>query len=596
MTNASDAHLPMLTVPQAARLRSLTADYFSARRGVRLTVEGAAVEYDGHVNPLTNLAQRCRTVAEEYWPEMVEQHFARLETASQGGENAQEMLRHAYLRLVPDDFTPAPATDGFAYVRPVAEGLVAALALDAPSSVRILHDGDVARVGLEELWAAGRANLLAEPVEHDEVRGPQGALLHSVYGDSHFVSSKALALSDLARSVTGRELPEAGALVVMPTRHLLAFHPIVDGTVVDAVNDLGAYALGAYEDGPGALSPRLYWWHKESLVSLTSIDRETKVFSIVPPPELMELMKSLYSQGTAGQSATGQGAAGQSGADTGRQAQPDASAAPADAEQLAHAVGEFTSRLPQDPSSFGDAFKTALTLGYVRCAADPDSGMLETWEAWVGAMQVGAALFDTTLAQEGAVECRIGDRVLTLPATGPAPYADGRAWLDAFWLALVCRERDRLTRLCQVPLDDLRRASAADDYLFHWIDTLQSYWLRRPMGDVIVPKLLEAMNTSHPDVATRTPSDFLNLIDYQPIALFHRLITNDHEAFAQALTEALDHHERYWSGSIHPRRQVALGPLALACLAHDGDFPIDTTSPYLPKHLISRAWCGEFPT
>ncbi|MEV8450655.1 hypothetical protein [Streptomyces parvus] len=41
---------------------------------------------------------------------------------------------------------------------------------------------------------------------------------------------------------------------------------------------------------------------------------------------------------------------------------------------------------------------------------------------------------------------------------------------------------------------------------------------------------------------------------------------------------------------------MALGPLALACLAHDGDFPVDATLPRLPKHLISRAWCGEFPT
>ncbi|MEU9120145.1 immunity 49 family protein [Streptomyces sp. NPDC048506] len=571
--HAPDAHLPMLTVPQAERLRHLAADYFLARDGIRPTVEEGAVERDGRLSPLTALAQRCRTVAEQHWPELVAEHFARLESASQGGEGAEELLRQSYLRLLPADTFPADAAGHFRYARPVAEDLVMALALDTPTSIRILTDTDVARAGLDKLWAAGRMNLLGEPVEHVEVRGPSGALLHSVGGDSHFVASKALVLPELARAVTGQELPEAGALVAVPNRHLLAFHPIIDGTVVDAVNDLAAYALGAYEDGPGSLTPRLYWWHQSRLVCLTVFDHESRSLSVQPPQELLELMKKLR----------------------GEQENP-AGSPTAGIEQLACAVGDFTGRLEQDPSSLGDAFAAALTVAHARCADDPDAAMLETWEAWVTAMQIGSAMFATTLAREGTVECRVSDRVLTLPATGPAPYADARAWLDAFWLALVCREMDRLTLLSQVPLDDLRRASAQDDYVFHWIDTLQSHWLRQPMDD-IVPKLLATMETSHPHVATRTPKVFLDLVDYQPVALFHRLITNDHAAFAEAFTEALAHHDRYWNGSTNdPRSRVALGPLAMACLAHDWDFPVDTASPYLPKYLLNRGWYGEFST
>ncbi|UQA93798.1 immunity 49 family protein [Streptomyces halobius] len=571
--HAPDAHLPMLTVPQAERLRNLAADYFLARDGTRPTIGGGAVERGGRLSPLTALAQRCRTVAERHWPELVAEHFARLESASQGDEGAAELLRQTYLRLLPADAFPADAAGHFRYARPVAEDLVAALALDTPTSIRLLNDADVARAGLDELWAAGRANLLGEPVEHVEVRGPSGALLHSVSGASHFIASKALMLPELAQVVTGRELPEAGALVAVPTRHLLAFHPIVDGTLADAVNELGTYALGAYEDGPGSLTPRLYWWHQSRLVCLTVFDHENRSLSVQPPQELLEMMKTLRGEQ---ETAVGSSAA--------------------DVEQLACVVGEFTERLEQDPGSLGDAFAAALTVAHARCADDPDAAMLETWESWVTAMQVGSAMFATTLAREGIVECRVGDRMLALPATGPAPYADARAWLDAFWLALVCRETDRLTRLSQVPLDDLRRASNQDDYVFHWIDTLQSHWLRQPMDD-IVPKLLATMETSHPHVATRTPKDFLDLVDYQPVALCHRLITNDHAAFAEAFTEALAHHDRYWNGSTNdPRGRVALGPLAMACLAHDWDFPIDTASPYLPKYLLNREWCGEFPT
>jgi hypothetical protein len=566
----------MLNVPQAERLRSLTAAYFLARHGTHMTVTGDAVRQEGRLSPLSNLAQRCRRSAEDDWPRIVEQHFAGLENSSQGGESATELLERTCWRLLPDDAFAGETADGFRYARPVAEGLIAALALDTPTSVRILGDQEVARVGAEQLWAAGRANLIREPVEHDEFRGSQGALMHSVYGDSFFVSTKALVLPELVRELTGRELPEAGALVVMPTRHLLAFHPIVDGSAVDAVNDLGAYAIGAYEDGPGALSPRLYWWHRGRLVSLTVFDHEARSFSVVPPQELMDLMRSLRSQDSA-------------------DAAPEPASGAQTDDQLSRAAAELTARLPQSPGVFGDAFAASLALSHARCASDPDGSALETWEAWVGAMQVGSALFATTTARESSVNCRIGHDAVTLPVTGPAPYADGRAWLNAFYLAVVCRERDRMTQLCHVPLDDLRRAAPMDEYVFHWIDTLQTYWLRHPMDDV-VQKLLATMNTSHPDVATRTPADFLNLVDYQPVALFHRLVTGDHDAFAEALTQALAHHERYWDDSTRPHSRVALGPLALACLAFDSEFPVDSTSPYLPKHLLDRAWYGEFDT
>ncbi|MEK8144337.1 hypothetical protein NKH18_28330 [Streptomyces sp. M10(2022)] len=202
--------------------------------------------------PLTTLAQRCRAAEQDHWPALIAHHFTELESASRGGEGTQELRRQTYLRLLPADAFDGEAAGDFRYTRQPAEGLLTALALDSPGSIRMLNDNDVARAGLDELWAAGRANLLGEPVEHVEVRGPSGALLHSVHGDSHFVASKALVLPELVRTLTGQELPDAGALVIVPTRHLLAFHPIVDGTVVDAVNDLGTYALGAYEDGPGS--------------------------------------------------------------------------------------------------------------------------------------------------------------------------------------------------------------------------------------------------------------------------------------------------------------------------------------------------------
>jgi hypothetical protein len=111
--DAFDHHLPMLTTSQAERLRQLVADDFLTRHGVRPTITGDVVEYDRRRNPLTGLAQRCRTVAEQHWPELVAWHFTRLEGASRGGEGADELLRQTFLRLVTSDAFPEDAAGHF---------------------------------------------------------------------------------------------------------------------------------------------------------------------------------------------------------------------------------------------------------------------------------------------------------------------------------------------------------------------------------------------------------------------------------------------------------------------------------------------------
>ncbi|ANP51551.1 hypothetical protein J2Z21_009072 [Streptomyces griseochromogenes] len=545
-----DSGLPMLTSAQASHLRALAAPYAQ----------------DGHHHSLHDLAHMCRKVPEEQWPGLVAAHFARLRQASKGGESAEELLRDVHARLLPVESLTPELANALRYARVVADGLVFAYALDAPTSVRILTDDDVERAGIEELGRAAYANLMRVPVQHDEVVVEEGAMLHSLYGDSPFVAGKALFLSEAARQAVGEPLPDAGALVVVPTRHNLVYHPIADGSVVDALNSLAAYALGAHEDGPGALSPRVYWWHRGGLTSLTVIDHDTRTFSLRPPPLLLGLMKGLVRLDRAGRLATS-----------------TVATAP-DLAELAHATAESIAHLGQDPTGLGDAFASALALAHARCATDPKAAHVGTWDAWATAVQLGSALFTGAQPQE----CHLGEGfVRQLPATPAEPPADARAWLDALYLAAVCRQKDRIGRLCEVPLETLRQDDSVDEYVLHWIDTLQTYFSGRSMDDV-VEKLLATMESSMPDALTHAPKDFVNRIDYQPIALFHRLIARDHDTFAKTLAEALAEHAGYWGESPAPRARVALGPLAMASLAYDYEFPVDTTQPYLPMYLLNR--------
>ncbi|MFF3617701.1 immunity 49 family protein [Streptomyces sp. NPDC002467] len=87
---------------------------------------------------------------------------------------------------------------------------------------------------------------------------------------------------------------------------------------------------------------------------------------------------------------------------------------------------------------------------------DPRGAIYPTWDSWVTAMQVGSAVFAAATTTEAHVQCRIAHKDLTLEATGPQPYVTPAAWVTAFHLAVVCRERDRITALCRVPLSLLR--------------------------------------------------------------------------------------------------------------------------------------------
>ncbi|MGW3042644.1 hypothetical protein ACWC9T_21970 [Kitasatospora sp. NPDC001159] len=289
-----DPDLTALTTDQADHLRELVRQYH-AGVGVQAAVSGQSVHRAEGASNLYNLAEFCRRAEPGEWPRLVERHFRALAGAAESTPDGQDdVLRCAYLRLIADDAIPAEMAPSFSYLRPVATGLLEALCLDLPETVRTLDDRFVAEVGPERLRAAGRANLIADPVEFDALEGPtEGSTLYAVTGDSMFVASKALVLDELARAATGRELPEEGALFTVPSRDYLFFHPLTESKVAGAVNDLASITLRVHSENPGPLSPRLYWWHQGTVTNLTQIDEARRSFSIVLPAELMAILRRL---------------------------------------------------------------------------------------------------------------------------------------------------------------------------------------------------------------------------------------------------------------------------------------------------------------
>ncbi|MET9478993.1 immunity 49 family protein [Streptomyces sp. NPDC006638] len=136
------------------------------------------------------------------------------------------------------------------------------------------------------------------------------------------------------------------------------------------------------------------------------------------------------------------------------------------AERLGAHLAKEMSRLEHSTYLIDSTFSTALLLVSARSVIDPRAAAVETWEAVVNAMQLGSALFEVTAVSEGTVEYRIDRKLWDLPAAGPMPSADAGNWLTAFWLAVVCRDQGRMTRLCDIPLERLRSPEGKIDGSF----------------------------------------------------------------------------------------------------------------------------------
>lgn len=254
--------------------------------------------------------------------------------------------------------------------------------------------------------------------------------------------------------------------------------------------------------------------------------------------------------------------------------------------------------LREAPEAIADAMSDALLLAQERSVPDPAAAWWETWEAWVVAMQCGSAMFAAAATTDESVECLIHHERRSLPASGPRSWAHAGTWINVFFLSVICGDKARLDALCEIPPSLLQASGAElDPYVHPWMETLRSYWLTRPdLGD----QLLQAAEGPAPQAAPIAGPEVTTRILWPVVDLFHRFATADHDEFNRSLANALTLHQQYWTANADRARDacglVAVGPLAMACLAHDAGFPVDVESEYLPKHLLQRTRVGEFAT
>src|SRR5688572_9288600 len=245
---------------------------------------------------LDNLVQKCRLAGEGKWPEIVREHFddliqsaredARLGEKLQKVENALPLLA---VRLYGEAAVPAEAKKALVW-RTDIEGTLTVLMLDLPTSLRSVTKEQVKGWGLkdDELFERATKNT-AQNVPTEIVRDalPGGAKLVALTGENLLVSSHVLLLKNHPEAVG-----KAGALVGLPTRHIVLCHPINDASANGAMEPLARMIVNLHRQGPGSTSDKLYWYREGKFVVVPTRP-DPRGVNVEPSEELMKAIERL---------------------------------------------------------------------------------------------------------------------------------------------------------------------------------------------------------------------------------------------------------------------------------------------------------------
>jgi hypothetical protein len=142
-----------------------------------------------------------------------------------------------------------------------------------------------------EIFAAARANVRRQGVLPTERRSVEGAVLTLLTGPGPYCPTHVFWLDDYLRR-EGVEAVENGALVVLPHRHLVAYHALETREAVTAAGALLRLACRQFETAPGALTDQIYWWRTDR-VSALPVDSTGETLTILPTPEFEDLLDRL---------------------------------------------------------------------------------------------------------------------------------------------------------------------------------------------------------------------------------------------------------------------------------------------------------------
>jgi hypothetical protein len=280
---------------------SLIEGYFATRHiGVAIDDEEGLVKPDlgnfafSSTFGLQNIAQICQQADRDEWRDLITAHFDSIfEVKDEDNalrvqmDDFHKLKSQLRARLYPVDIVNH-ATE--IIQRPGPEGTLEVLALDLPTTVRTVSRSEADAWGMhpDDLFAIGRQNLKATGMlKGNTIQLEQGTTLTVYTGDPFYAASHVLILDDYVPSEVAH-----GVLVGVPKRDILILHRIQNIGAMEAAGAMLQVIVGMHRDGPGSISPNLYWYHEGEFTALP-YELEEQSLKFLPPDDFAELLDEL---------------------------------------------------------------------------------------------------------------------------------------------------------------------------------------------------------------------------------------------------------------------------------------------------------------
>ncbi|MER6990825.1 immunity 49 family protein [Saccharopolyspora hirsuta] len=253
-------------------------------------------------------------------------------------------------------------------------------------------------------------------------------------------------------------------------------------------------------------------------------------------------------------------------------------------------IEEFSGNIGVLPNFALQIAKQSMTRTEYLLLQDPAAENESTNSSLLLAAQAGSAFFAAANTDEEEFNYVVGSQ-LSIKSIRPTSNHDPANWLNALWASVICRARHLVDDLCQFPVETLRSAGGTfDEYMYAWVEALQTYFRGE---DELYPKINRSIELTDPDSLQHATPEIALYRYYPTMKLLFNLAAGKAEQFNADLQESVELHQSFWTAnherSIKPEGFFALGPTALAAVAHDTGMAVGYQSDYLPKHFIDGA-------
>lgn len=277
---------------------SLVDRYFK-KEGITYTLGDGVIipagDKEGSNLGLMNIAQHCKQIDQKEWKRFIHNHFNSLKRADVFDKKLKKII-HDYslvkqyigVRLYSKEYI-ASVDEGNTIKRSVTDDIDAMLVFDLPHSVTSIQPEQTISWGktTDELFEFAIGNMKSRyPVEIRQEPIGETSLL-AVVADHFFTPN---VIFDLAShpSLIGSK----GSLVGFPHRHAILFYPIEDIQAVHTISLMIPIINFMYEEGPGSISPDLYWYYNNEF-HLLPYKLEEKTLQFIPPENFVDMLNTL---------------------------------------------------------------------------------------------------------------------------------------------------------------------------------------------------------------------------------------------------------------------------------------------------------------